>query len=94
MSRIEFGSVRFFKRIITFIVMLVVAGLLTGLLFIWSKYADACERLAELEKSALSIEVSQQEAGQNTGLLVCLIHEMFLIQEKTLFTRHYIRNYM
>lgn len=69
MSRIEFGSERFFKRIITFIVMLVVAGLLTGLLFIWSKYADACERLAELEKSALSIEVSQQEAGQNTGLL-------------------------
>lgn len=65
MSKVEFGSVRFFKRVITITVALVIAALAIGLAVSWMKYRDVSAKLAKLEEQIVN---ASAESAQGDGI--------------------------
>ena len=65
MSKVEFGSVRFFKRVITITVALVIAVLALGLAVSWMKYRDVSDKLAKFEEQIVN---ASAESAQGDGI--------------------------
>ncbi|MCI8630751.1 MAG: polysaccharide deacetylase family protein [Firmicutes bacterium] len=89
MSKAEFGSVRFFKRVITITVAAVIVGLALGFAISFVKYRDVSKELAKLEEQIVN---ASAESAQGDGISAggSVIGEAFDYQ--TMFPDMYVES--